>query len=94
MNYCIELSCTISIKKKKKCGYIMKKFNKYQIWGLLLIAFGLTGKEMSVIPDFVIGFCLGYGIILTIIGLYAVSHNLTKIKNFKKGVIGRIINKQ
>jgi len=49
---------------------------------------------MSVIPDFIIGFCIGCGIALTIIGLYAANHDFTKFKNFKKRLIGRNIKKQ
>lgn len=71
----------------------MKKPNNYQKIGLLLIAINLSSNQFSILPDILNGFCLGAGTALIFIGMYACTHDMSKIKNYKINLIKRCFGK-
>lgn len=59
------------------------KVNIYIVLGLLIISI----KHIIEIPDEFGCFSTGMGILLFVFGLYAMNHDLTKIKNLKRNFI-------
>jgi hypothetical protein len=68
----------------------MNKMTRYNAFGTLFIAIGLFGHNIITLPDFVLGFCLGVGIALNLIGAYAIRHNITKLREFKKNLVKKM----
>ncbi|MDV3427165.1 MAG: hypothetical protein LIR50_08285 [Bacillota bacterium] len=71
----------------------MKKLNNYHRIGLLLIAINLSSSEFSILPDVLNGFCLGAGTALTLIGVYAYNHDMSKIRNYKIKLLKKCFGK-
>ena len=62
----------------------MRKFNNYLNFGLLFNGIWLLSSHFNLFPDFIEGFCAGLGIVLMLNGIYIESHNLNKLKKYKK----------
>ncbi|WP_374163280.1 hypothetical protein [Arcticibacter sp. MXS-1] len=72
----------------------MRRANKSLSMGMLLVALSLTLKHFFVqLPDFLMGLLLGSGIGLELLGIYAMKHDLTPVRNFKKKIFNKIIGK-
>lgn len=71
----------------------IKKLNIYQRIGLLLIAINLSSNQFNFLPDIINGFCLGAGTALTLMGMYAYTHDISKIRNYKIRLIKRCLGK-
>lgn len=69
----------------------MKKLNGYHSIGLLLISIYLLSGHIGSIPHFIKGCIFGVGVGLTLIGIYAYNHDITKIKNFKKNFFVKVL---
>lgn len=59
------------------------KVNKYMVLGLLISSI----KYLVDIPDALACFSTGMGITLLIFGLYAMSHDISKFKNWKRNLL-------
>ena len=70
----------------------MKKTNNYILAGLLINTFWLSSRYLFPLPEFINGFCVGLSITLIIWGAYIQSHDISKIKNFKRKILLRIKN--
>ena len=68
------------------------KMNKYIIWGLLINSLSIVIKQFIEIPDVIACFATGMGLSLLIFGLYAMNHDVSKLKNWKKNLVKRFIN--
>lgn len=64
-----------------------RKFNWYLRIGLLLAALVLTIKRFFDLPDFIYGLLLGTAVVLEIIGVYAINHDIKKLKTAKKELL-------
>lgn len=73
--------------------YMKNKFNKYHQIGTLAIALGLVGKRITVVPDFLLGFCMGLGIALIIIGIFAYKYDITGLRKFKLNLLKKVLEK-
>ena len=62
--------------------------NKYMVLGLLIISI----KYLINIPNALACFSTGMGIVLLIFGLYAMNHDITKLKDWKKNLVKRYLN--
>ncbi len=69
----------------------MKKLNNYHSFGLIFIAIYLFTNHNSILPDILNGFCLGIGIVLTLIGIYAYNHDISKIRNYKMTLLKKYL---
>lgn len=67
------------------------RLNKYIIWGLLINSIILSVKQFINIPESISGFGMGLGIALEIFGIYFIKHDITKIKNFKRNLIKKLV---
>lgn len=67
------------------------KMNKYVILGMLINSIAISAKQLANIPDGIYGFGMGLGIGLEIFGLYSMKHDTTKIKNFKRNLIKKLV---
>lgn len=63
------------------------KVNKYMVLGLLIISI----KYLIEIPEALACFSTGTGMALLGFGLYAMNNDMTKLKNWKKGLIERLM---
>ncbi len=61
----------------------MKKLNIYHTLGLLCISVFLASSRVSFMPEFIKGCLAGTGIFLTLIGVYAYNHDISKLKKWK-----------
>ncbi len=68
----------------------MRKFNEYLKWGLLVNVIWLVSSRFNLLPDFIEGFCVGLGIVLLLNGIYIESHNLKKLKKYKRNFLNKI----
>jgi|GEM_PF-823381 len=68
----------------------MRKLNKYHSIGLLLICFYLLLNHTTAIPEFIKCVIFGAGFGLTLVGIYAYNHDMSKIKNFKKNIFAKV----
>ncbi|NLJ78995.1 MAG: hypothetical protein GX329_06510 [Tissierellia bacterium] len=64
------------------------RVNKYMVLGLLIISI----KYLINIPNALACFSTGMGIVLLIFGLYAMNHDITKLKDWKKNLVKRYLN--
>ena len=72
----------------------MLKQNKFLGLGLFISGMSLILRHFSVpIPDFVYGLLLGTGIGLELIGIYAINHDLSKLRKFKRSFLKQNILK-
>ena len=62
----------------------MKKINNYLAFGLFFNGIFLLGNRLDIFPEFIKGVCAGAGISLIILGSYAQTHDISKLRNFKK----------
>lgn len=68
-----------------------RKPNKYLvIANISALTYFLIGRFIP-LPDFVLGFCLGICLVFYPIGLYGLKHDLNKLQDFKKTLIGKIV---
>ena len=58
------------------------------VLGLLIISI----KYLINIPNALACFSTGMGIVLLIFGLYAMNHDITKLKDWKKNLVKRYLN--
>lgn len=66
----------------------MKKSNLLFIIGALIVGIMMILRELSIkMPDFVEGLGLGMGIACELMGAYAMNHDLSKLRNFKKRLL-------
>ena len=72
----------------------MKKFNIYHSLGLLFISINLISVQFTLLPDFIEGFCVGIGIVLVFIGMYAYNHDISKFRNNKINFLKRCLGKR
>ncbi|GAA4057471.1 hypothetical protein [Amphibacillus indicireducens] len=68
------------------------KMNKYLLLGLLINSLLLILKRFIDIPDSVAGFGTGLGLSLLIFGIYAMNHDITKLKNWKRYLLKDFTN--
>ena len=64
--------------------------NKYLVISNISAFIYLFIRHFIKIPDVVEGFCVGICIALYPIGLYALKRDLSKVKQFKKRLIGKL----
>ncbi len=69
----------------------MKKLNGYHSIGLILISIYLLSSNTGFIPHFIKGCIFGMGVGLTLLGIYAYNHDITKIKNFKNRLVAKVL---
>ncbi len=69
----------------------MKKLNGYHSIGLILISIYLLSGHTGNIPHFVKGCIFGVGVGLTLLGIYAYNHDITKIKNLKNRLFAKVV---
>ena len=62
----------------------MKKLNNYINFGLIFNVIGIISNRFNLLPSFIQGLCVGLGLALIFIGMYAQNHNLDKFRNYKK----------
>ncbi len=65
----------------------MKKLNIYHTLGLLFISVFLASSQVSFMPELIKGCLAGAGIILTLVGVYAYNHDISKLRNWKLSLI-------
>ena len=68
----------------------MKKINNYLAFGLLFNGIFLLGNRLDIFPEFIKGVCAGVGISLIILGSYAQTHDISKLRNFKKNILNKL----
>lgn len=71
----------------------MKKLNNYILLGLLFNCIFLLGNCTNLLPEFIKGLCVGLGFTLIFIGIYSESHHISKLKNYKKNILNRVLSK-
>lgn len=71
----------------------MKKLNNYISLGLLFNCIFLFGNCTNLLPEFIKGLCVGLGFILIFIGIYSESHQISKLKTYKKNILNRLLPK-
>lgn len=71
----------------------MKKahYNKYLTLANCFAFIPLGVGHFIQIPPIIAGFCIGTCISLYLISLYALNHDINKLKNFKRNLISRVI---
>ncbi len=67
------------------------KINKYIIWGSLINTITLSSKQFTEVPEGLSCFAMGAGVALMIFGLYSMNHDTTKIKDFKRNLVKKLI---
>jgi hypothetical protein len=74
---------------------LVKKFNNYLLIGLALVSLTFVLKHVTivVVPDAMMGFLLGIGIALELIGVYTMNHSLAPIKNFKRTLYNKFVKR-
>jgi hypothetical protein len=68
----------------------MKKNNNYIKVGIVLNAFSLFFSRFTIIPDFILGLCLGAGISIMLLGIYAEKHDISKLRSYKLALINKV----
>lgn len=61
------------------------KINKYMVLGLLISSI----KYLIDIPDALACFSTGMGIILLIFGIYAMNHDISRFRNWKRSLLNK-----
>lgn len=65
----------------------MKRFNNYINLGLLFDGIFLLGNCTNLLPEFTKSLCIGLGFTLMFIGIYSETHDISRIRNYKKGYL-------
>lgn len=71
----------------------MKKLNNYISFGLLFNGIFLLGNCTNLFPELIKGLCAGLGLILIFIGIYSENHDISKLRNYKKNLLNRVLPK-
>lgn len=68
-----------------------RQVNWYLSLGMLFVAVPLGVSRFVAVPDFVHGFCIGVGIALTLLGLYATStQRADALRVWKRRLVGSL----
>lgn len=67
------------------------QMNSHLILGFFICSIVLFFNRLIGLLEIISGFGLGIGIALELIGVYSMKHDITKIKNFKKSLIRKIV---
>lgn len=68
----------------------MRKLNNYIKVGLLFNVIFSIGNCTNLFPEFIKGLCVSLGLVLIFIGIYSEKHDISKLKNYKKGILNRV----
>jgi hypothetical protein len=71
----------------------MKNLNSYIRVGMVLNAFSLIFSRFTIIPEFILGVCLGAGISLMLLGIYAEKHDINELRSYKLALINKVRKK-
>lgn len=71
----------------------MKKLNSFIILGLLLNTILLLVNQINLFPEFIKGLFAGLGLALIFVGMYSENHDISKLRNYKKNLLNRILSK-
>lgn len=71
----------------------MKKLNNYIYFGVFFNGLWLLSNHLIFLPDFIEGVCVGVGLTFTLIGIYAVNHDISALKKYKKTLFNRAFGK-
>ncbi|GFP75354.1 hypothetical protein [Clostridium fungisolvens] len=71
----------------------MRKLNNYLCVGLLINGIWLISSHFNLLPDFIEGLCVGAGLSLILMGLYAENHDISKLKNYKRTLLKKVFRK-
>lgn len=71
----------------------MKKFNNYIKFGLIFNVIWIISNRFNLLSSFIQGLCVGLGLTLIFVGIYAQNHNLDKLKNYKKNILNKVLGK-
>ncbi|GAA0086418.1 hypothetical protein UT300007_28580 [Clostridium sp. CTA-7] len=71
----------------------MKKLNNYTNWGLLFYVIFLLSNCFNLFPEFIKGLGVGLGFTLIFIGIYSKKHDMSKLRNYKKMLLRRVLSK-
>jgi len=71
-----------------KCMAMEKKKSWQLILGVIIFIIITVLRQFAELPDFICGFGYGLCIVLELYGLLAMNHNVEKLKNFKRRIIG------
>lgn len=67
----------------------MRRKSNWQLGlGLVILSGTTILKQYVVLPEFVYGLCYGLSIFLELYGLLAMKHDMTKLRCFKRKLIG------
>ena len=72
----------------------MKKLNNYIKLGLLFNVIFIIGNYTDIFPEFIKGFLVGFGLTLIFIGIYSENHDISKLKNYKKCMLNKVLLKK
>lgn len=67
----------------------MKKLNNFIAFGMLFNGVFIFSTRTDLIPDIIAGLCAGVGIGLTLLGIYSINHDISKLKDYKKRILGK-----
>lgn len=68
----------------------MRKLNKFITIGVIIFAITPLLRGFSIqLPCFINGLILGTGFSFTLIGMYSINHDISKLKSFKRNLIIR-----
>lgn len=69
----------------------MKKSNTFLRVGMAIIGIMFLLKICSIhLPDFIEGLGFGAGIALELIGIYAINHDISKFRKYKRNVLRKL----
>ena len=71
----------------------MKKFNNYIKFGFLFNSIFLFGNYTDLLHEFISGLCDGLGVVLIFIGIYSEKHDISKVRNYKRKYLSRVLSK-
>lgn len=71
----------------------MRKLNNYIKLGIILFCIFQVSNCFNLFPEFLKGLCVGLGIALILLGAYSENHNIARLKNYKKRVFNKCIEK-
>jgi hypothetical protein len=62
------------------------------LWGLLINSISIGIKHFIEIPDAIACFGTGIGLSLLVFGIYAMNHDVTKFKSWKRNLLKGFMN--